>query len=76
MGAVEPPRDPDGAWTWRQLNDELDRRAGVSLEALQSKAKNSVSSCGAPRWDSSINVHGLPRLVAHLLANARRLSGG
>jgi very-short-patch-repair endonuclease len=36
-GRGEPPRDPDGAWTWRQLNDELDRRAGVSLEALQRK---------------------------------------
>jgi len=38
-GRGEPPRDPDGAWTWRQLNDELDRRAGVSLEALQSKSE-------------------------------------
>jgi very-short-patch-repair endonuclease len=37
-GRGEPPRDPDGAWTWRQLNDELDRRAGVSLEALQTKS--------------------------------------
>jgi very-short-patch-repair endonuclease len=36
-GRGEPPRDPAGAWTWRQLNDELDRRAGVSLEALQTK---------------------------------------
>lgn len=38
-GRGEPPRDPDGAWTWRQLNDELDRRAGVSLEALQTKSE-------------------------------------
>ncbi|HEY6386191.1 MAG TPA: AAA domain-containing protein [Candidatus Acidoferrum sp.] len=38
-GRGEPPRDPDGAWTWRQLNDELDRRAGVSLEALQTKTE-------------------------------------
>jgi hypothetical protein len=36
-GRGEPPRDPASAWTWRQLNDELDRRAGVSLEALQTK---------------------------------------
>src|SRR5215472_10609976 len=36
-GRGEPPRDPSAAWTWRQLNDELDRRAGVSLETLQSK---------------------------------------
>ena len=33
----EPPRNASSAWTWRQLNDELDRRASVSLEALQTK---------------------------------------
>jgi very-short-patch-repair endonuclease len=38
-GRSEPPRDPATAWIWRQLNDELDRRAGVSLEALQSKGE-------------------------------------
>ena len=38
-GRGEPPNDPDGAWTWRQLNDELDRRSGVSLEALQTKSE-------------------------------------
>jgi very-short-patch-repair endonuclease len=38
-GRGEPPRDPAAAWTWRQLNDELDRRSGVSLEALQSKSE-------------------------------------
>src|SRR6267142_638863 len=38
-GKGEPPRDPAAAWTWRQLNDELDRRAGVSLEALQTKSE-------------------------------------
>jgi very-short-patch-repair endonuclease len=36
-GRGEPPHDPASAWTWRQLNDELDRRASVSLEALQTK---------------------------------------
>ena len=36
-GKGEPPRDPAAAWIWRQLNDELDRRAEASLEALQSK---------------------------------------
>ncbi|HET7149883.1 MAG TPA: AAA domain-containing protein [Candidatus Acidoferrum sp.] len=36
-GRGEPPHDPPAAWIWRQLNDELDRRAGISLEALQSK---------------------------------------
>jgi very-short-patch-repair endonuclease len=38
-GRGETPRDPEGAWTWRQLHDELDRRAGVSLEALQAKSE-------------------------------------
>src|SRR5438876_634410 len=38
-GRGEPPRDPTGAWTWRQLNDELDRRASVSLEVLQTKSE-------------------------------------
>ncbi|MGB7280612.1 MAG: AAA domain-containing protein [Candidatus Acidiferrum sp.] len=37
-GRSEPPRDPTSAWTWRQLNDELDRRASVSLEVLQAKS--------------------------------------
>src|SRR5579859_4438564 len=36
-GRGEPPRDPASAWTWHQLNDELDRRASVSLEILQAK---------------------------------------
>jgi very-short-patch-repair endonuclease len=36
-GRGEPPRDATSAWIWRQLNDELDRRASVSLEALQAK---------------------------------------
>jgi len=38
-GRGEPPRDPAAAWTWRQFNDELDRRASVSLESLQSKSE-------------------------------------
>src|SRR5207253_1704500 len=37
-GRGEPPRDPAAAWIWRQLNDELDRRASVSLEALQTRS--------------------------------------
>jgi very-short-patch-repair endonuclease len=36
-GRGEPPGDPAAAWIWRQLNDELDRRSSVSLEALQTK---------------------------------------
>jgi very-short-patch-repair endonuclease len=38
-GRGEPPRDAASAWTWRQLNDELDRRASVSLETLQTKSE-------------------------------------
>ncbi len=38
-GRGEPPRDPAAAWTWRQLNDELDRRASVSLEMLQTRSE-------------------------------------
>src|SRR5882762_9708256 len=38
-GRGDPPRDPAAAWTWRQLNDELDRRAAVSLEALQTRSE-------------------------------------
>jgi very-short-patch-repair endonuclease len=38
-GRGEPPRDPGSAWTWRQLNDELDRRASVSIETLQAKGE-------------------------------------
>ena len=38
-GRGEPPRDAAAAWTWRQLNDELDRRGGVSLEGLQAKSE-------------------------------------
>src|SRR2546428_12225425 len=39
-GRGEPPRDPAAAWTWRQLNDELDRRASVSLEPRHPKREN------------------------------------
>jgi very-short-patch-repair endonuclease len=35
----EPPREASYAWTWRQLNDELDRRADVSFEVLQAKSE-------------------------------------
>jgi very-short-patch-repair endonuclease len=31
----EPPGDPASAWAWRQLHEELERRAGVSLDELQ-----------------------------------------
>ncbi|MBK9989718.1 MAG: AAA family ATPase [Verrucomicrobia bacterium] len=32
-----PPGDPLLAWEWRQLHDELDRRANVSLDQLQQR---------------------------------------
>ena len=38
-GASELPGEPDRAWVWRQLNDELERRAGRSMEALQSQSE-------------------------------------
>lgn len=31
----QPPGDPHSAWEWRQLHDELERRASVSLDELQ-----------------------------------------
>jgi very-short-patch-repair endonuclease len=33
--APQPPGDPECAWEWRQLYDELERRANVSLDQLQ-----------------------------------------
>jgi very-short-patch-repair endonuclease len=33
----EPPGDPLVAWDWRQLHDELERRANVSLDELQQR---------------------------------------
>ncbi len=34
-GQAELPEQPEAAWLWRQLFDELDKRANVSLEKLQ-----------------------------------------
>ncbi len=31
----QPPGDPQAAWEWRQLHDELERRASVSINQLQ-----------------------------------------
>jgi very-short-patch-repair endonuclease len=36
-GQRELPGDPEHAWLWRQLHQELERRASVSLEELQAK---------------------------------------
>lgn len=34
-GGSHPPGDPHAAWEWRQLHDELERRASVSINQLQ-----------------------------------------
>jgi very-short-patch-repair endonuclease len=31
----EPPGDPQAAWEWRQLHDELENRANISLDEIQ-----------------------------------------
>ncbi len=33
----EPPGEPVAAWDWRQMHDELERRANVSIEELQQR---------------------------------------
>jgi very-short-patch-repair endonuclease len=33
----QPPGSPEAAWQWRQLQDELERRAAISLEQLQER---------------------------------------
>ena len=35
----DPPGDPVLAWEWRQLHDELERRAAVSLDELQQRTE-------------------------------------
>jgi len=67
-GRGEPPRDVASAWTWRQLNDELDRRSSiVSLEALQTKSEKRCASSYASRTTvelidnrSWVRKHGVP----------------
>jgi very-short-patch-repair endonuclease len=36
-GEEHPPGNPEAAWVWRQLFEELERRGSVSLEQLQTK---------------------------------------
>lgn len=38
-GGYELPGNPQQAWVWRQLNDEIDRRAAVSLEEIQARTR-------------------------------------
>jgi very-short-patch-repair endonuclease len=35
----QPPGDPQAAWDWRQMHDELERRARVSLDELQQRGE-------------------------------------
>ena len=37
---VQPPGNPESAWEWRQLHDELERRAAVSLDDLQERIES------------------------------------
>ncbi len=39
-GGIQPPGNPESAWEWRQLHDELERRASVSLEDLQERIES------------------------------------
>src|SRR5262249_49741918 len=39
-GQPQVPGDPDAAWEWRQLHDELERRARVSLDQLQQRIED------------------------------------
>jgi very-short-patch-repair endonuclease/uncharacterized protein YoxC len=41
--APEPGGDPSAAWEWRQLQDELERRASVSLDHLQNRIEADTS---------------------------------
>jgi very-short-patch-repair endonuclease len=35
----QPPGDPQAAWDWRQMHEELERRARVSLDELQQRGE-------------------------------------
>jgi hypothetical protein len=39
-GQPQLPADPNAAWEWRQLHDELERRANVSLDQLQQRIED------------------------------------
>jgi very-short-patch-repair endonuclease len=39
-GETKPPGDPASAWEWRQLFDELENRAAVSLTEIQGKIES------------------------------------
>lgn len=47
-----PPGDPHSAWEWRQLYDELERRASVSLDQLQ----QSIEGLGQQLLDGTAHL--------------------
>ncbi len=51
-GKATPPGDPAEAWIWRQLHDELEKRASVSLEESQS----SIEKCTAQIRQTTIDL--------------------
>ncbi|MGA2000411.1 MAG: AAA domain-containing protein [Terriglobales bacterium] len=38
----EPPGEPLAAWEWRQMHDELERRANVSIEEVQQRIEHLI----------------------------------
>jgi len=58
-----------------QLNDELDRRASVSLEALQARAKNCASSWAVRPSNYRQNALGPRKRTALLLGKRQALVG-
>jgi very-short-patch-repair endonuclease len=45
------PGDPAHAWTWRQIQDELDRRASVSIDELQTSIERVAAQLQARTID-------------------------
>lgn len=80
--SATPPGDFETAWLWRQLRDELDRRAAVSIEALQAKIERLVVDLQRTTtelieyrsWAAQVRRTGLAQrqaLVGWLLLNKR-----
>jgi very-short-patch-repair endonuclease len=45
------PGDPSQAWTWRQIDEELDRRASVSIDDLQTSIQRTAGQLQATTID-------------------------
>ena len=71
-GEAMPPGDPDAAWRWLQLNQELERRAATSLPALQARLeklesdlrKVTVKLIDRRAWSSQMERTSLPQQQA------------